>query len=476
MSIQIVGHQINVHEHSNCVIKLVFMNTMNSVPYSAGVCRNQFQTKLPPLHLGVKTILKIQNMCRRIQRRHLLCGHKHDFWVIECGRYKAMNENWVQKQAGGFWSQLLTSKPSCKPFVQKETMYEWCPFCTRARNESYPCDEFGLKLDATGSESKIADKSKIREELLSRGPSEQELTIPDMSANLRNSFLELRESRNKNKPGQWLPEIRSKIVNPGIDWEQWSHARDHILPPSPGPPPDKPLPPTPVRRQPTNVQKPLASASQGRQRDKTSQRFPRKHVAGQLGESYPRYNSRQVDGPAETVSPLPRLLTRREDWPLILDLERPLHDVLPHIPDPPFPLTSSIFENVWSSGQNPQTPPAPVRRGGSGTNRSREKPNKFQSSSVSPLPPDTNTPIGRYLDGPNRRAQTTSGRHENIRSMHGDRVYISPGLEQKIDDVEDYWMEAGAGPSKDNFQIPNRAETEACSTQGKRKIEVGKKR
>jgi hypothetical protein len=391
-------------------------------------------------------------MCREIQRYHLGCQHWHKFWVIECKTFKAKKEKWLQKQ--GFWKGLLTPKPHCNTESIKEHKYYWCPFCTRARNLEYPSDEFGEDSIAASSESKVGYKSKFREELLSRGPSSQDLAMPDMSPDLRNSFLELSASQSKNKPGKQLPEIRSNIVNPGINWEQWSHVRDHITPPSLGPPPDKPLPPTPVRRQSINFQKQVASASQGRGHGKNSHRIPRKHVAGLSGESYPRYNSRQIGGPAEVVSPLPRPQTRRKETPLplILDKNRELPEFLPQLSDPPSPFTPSYLQDARSSNQDPQTSPPPVGRSGSTTNRSREKPNKFQSSSVSLLAPNTDTLIGRYVDVPNRRAQTVSGRHENIRSVHGDRVFISNRLEQEIGDVEDYWRSGGAESSEDNFR------------------------
>ena len=408
-------------------------------------------------------------MCHEIQRYHLGCQHWHRFWVIECKTFKAKKEKWLQKQ--GFWRRLLTPKPHCNTESIKEHKFYWCPFCTRAQNLEYPSDEFGEDLIAASSESKAGYKGKFREELLSRGPSSQYLTTLDMLPDLRNSFLELSASQSKNKPGKQLPEIRSNIVDPGINWEQWSHVRDHITPPSPGPPPDKPLPPTPIRHQSINFQKQVASASRGRGRDNNSHRIPHKHVAGQSGESYPRYNSRQIDGPAEAISPLPRPQTRRKETPLplILDKSRELPEFLPQLSYPPSSLTPSFLQNAQSSNQNPQTSPTPVRRGGSGTNQSREKSNKFQSSSVSLLSPDTDTPIGRYVDVPNRRAQTVSGRHKNIRSVHGDRVFISNRLEQEIDDVEDYWRSGGAASLEDNFQVTKGDETGPIQYKGREK-------
>lgn len=410
-------------------------------------------------------------MCRRIQRLHLECEHWHAFFVIKCDVFKKKKEKRLQKQ--GFWSKLLGSKPTCKTVPLKQSKLDWCPFCTRAQNLVYPSDEFGMELDATGK-NQATRKSNFREELLSGGPSRQDLTMPHMPPNLRNSFLDLATTQSKNRSRQQMPEIRSNIVDPGIDFERWSHERDHILPPSSGPPPDKPLPPTPLRCQPTNVQKQVVSASQGRVRDVAGQRIQRKPVAGQSGDSYPRYNSHQVDGPAGAVAPLPRPQTRRREppMPLVLDKDRELPDFLPWIPDTPSPLTPSFLQNAGTSGQDLQTPATPARCGGSGTNRSREKPNKFQSLPVSPLTPDIDMQIRGSV--PNRRAQTISGRHENIRSIHGDIGHISPRLE-RIDDIEHYWMTAGAGGPEENVEMPRRAETEPIQHKGKRKAKTGRK-
>lgn len=414
-------------------------------------------------------------MCRQIKRYHLSCEHWHTFWTIECKTLKTKKEKWLQKR--DFWSRLLGSKPTCKTDSIKESKYYWCPFCTRAHNFEYPSDGFGEDLIAAGNEREVTYESKFREELLRGGPSRQDLTMPDLPPNLRNSFLELPSSQSKNRPRQQLPEIRSNIVNPGIDFERWSHVQDHILPPRSGPPPDKPLPPTPRRHHPVDVRKQLAPASKSQEHHKTGQQIQRNPVTGQSGESYPGYNSRQVDGPAEAISPLPRPQTRPRETPLplILDKDRELPDILPWIPDTPHvsPLTPSFLQDAEFSGQESQTPATPVRRGGSATNRSWEKPNKYQSSLVSPQDCETDTPIARYVVGSNRRAKTICRRHKDIRSVHVDRAYISPGLEQDIDDVENYWMTGGAGSSENNFQIPKMAETEPVQHKGKRKAKAG---
>jgi hypothetical protein len=209
-----------------------------------------------------------------------------------------------------------------------------------------------------------------------------------------------------------MPNIQSNIVDPGIDWERWSHVRDHTIPPRSGPPPDRPLPHIPPGRQATNIQKRQASISQVRQRDRTGQQIPRKPVAGHSSDGGHMHSSHQENGPAGSISPLPRPQSRRREppLPLILDEDCGVPDMafLPK-PDLGRPLTFSFLQNDESSGQEPQIPDTRVGRGGSGTNRSREKLDKFQYSPVSPLTPDTDSPTMRQVDGPNRRAHTISG-------------------------------------------------------------------
>lgn len=205
-------------------------------------------------------------MCRQIRCYHLSCQHWHRFYTIECDTFKEKKEKRPQKR--GFWRQLLGSKVTCKTILLSESKYNWCPFCTRAQNLVYPSDEFGMDLDAAGSEGRLTGKDEREELVLKGGPSRQDLIMPDLPPNLLNSVLKISSS---HQPRRKLPEIRSNMVDPGIDFERWIHARDHIIPPRPGPPPDKPLPPTPVRRQPIDTHKQLASASQGRERGKTGQ-------------------------------------------------------------------------------------------------------------------------------------------------------------------------------------------------------------
>jgi hypothetical protein len=159
--------------------------------------------------------------------------------------------------------------------------------------------------------------------------------------------------------------------------------------------------------------------------------------------------------------------------PLILDKDRELPEILEWIPEtaPVSPLTPGFLQNAESSGQEPETPAMPVKRGGSETNRWREKPPKLHS----PPTPDNDTPIERYVHVRDRRAQTISGRHENIRSLQGDIAYISPRLEQEIDDVENYWMTGGVGPSEDSFEILKGVETELIQHKGKGKAKAGRK-
>lgn len=388
-----------------------------------------------------------------------MCEHSHDFWVIECDKFVAKKQKRLQKR--GFWSKLLGSKPSCEISLMKESKYLWCPFCTRAQNLEYASDHYGNDIDAADSETQPSDKRNLREELLSGGPSRQNLKMPDMPRNLRNSFLELSSSQRKDKPGEQLPATQSSRVDPGIEFKRGSHVRDHVIPPRSGPPPSKPLPPIPPARQQRGVQKQQVPASQGRQRDLTGKELHRKPVAGPRGERYPTHNNRELDGPEGPISPLfARPPTRRKETPLplILDKDREL----PEFPwllgetDPVSPLTASFLQNEESSGQEPATR---VRRGDHGTNRSRRKPNQFQSSPVPPLIPDTDSSTPYRVDGPNRRAQTISGRHEHIRSEYGDLAYISPRLKERIDDVENYWA-GGVRQSKDGIDMRKRAETE----------------
>lgn len=189
------------------------------------------------------------------------------------------------------------------------------------------------------------------------------------------------------------------------------------------------------------------------------------------------HSSHQVDGPAGPILPrlTPQNIRREPSVPLILDKNReaPEMALLPE-PDLGRPLTFAFLQSDESSGQETQPPLTPVRRGGSGANRSRHKPNKFQSSPVSPLTADADTTTTHYVDRPSRRAHTTNGRHENAHSVYDDMAYISPRLEKRIDDVEKYWT-AGVRQPEDRYEMRIMAETEPIQQKGKGKPKTGKR-
>jgi hypothetical protein len=386
-------------------------------------------------------------MCRQIIRHHTLCNETHEFIVIECMKHAAEKEKWLEKQ--GFWSKLFRSMPSCKVTLRRESRNSLCPFHAMAYHLEYPSDDYGIDIEAADNETQVTSEGKFKE-VLTSGSSYQISTMPN---------------------------IQSNMLDPGIDWERWSHVRDHMIPPKSGPPPDRPLPPTPPGRQVTNFQKRQASISQVQQRDTTGQRIPRKPVAGHWSDGGHMHSSHQVNGPAGSISPLPRPRSRCREPPLPLILDGgcgvPEMVFLPE-PDLGQPLTFSFLQNDKSSGQEPQTPDTRVERRGSGTNRSREKPDKFQYSPVSPLDPDTDSPTIRRVDGPHWRAHTVSGGHEKIHSVYGNVTYISPRLEERIDDVEKYWT-AGVGPSEERYEMRIRAETETIQQKGRSKLKPGRR-
>lgn len=382
-------------------------------------------------------------MCRQIIGH---CNEAHEFIVIECMKHAAEKGKWLKKQ--GLWSKLFRSLPSCKVTLKSESRNSLCPFHARAYHLEYPSDNYGIDIEAADSETQITSESNFKEVLIS-GSSYQNLTMPN---------------------------IQSNMVDPGIDWERWSHVRDHMIPPRSGPPPNRPLPPTPPGRQATNIQKRQASISQVRQRDRTGQQIPRKPVAGHWSDGGHVHSSHQENVPAGSISPLPRPQSRRRELPLPLILEDCGVPKMAFLPEPDLgrPLTFIFLQNDESSGQEPQTPDTRIGRGGSGTNRSREKPDKFQYSPVSPLTPDTDSPNMRQVDGPNRHAHTISGGLEKIHSVYGNVAYISHRLEERIDDVEKYWT-ACVGSSEERYEMRIRAETETVQQKGRSKLKPGRR-
>lgn len=382
-------------------------------------------------------------MCRQIIGH---CNEAHEFMVIECMKHAAEKEKRLEKQ--GLWSKLFRSMPSCKVTLRRESRNSLCPFHARAYHLEYPSDNYGIDIEAADSETQITSESKFKEVSIS-GSSYQNLTMPN---------------------------IQSNMVDPGIDWGRWSHVRDHMIPPRSGPPPDRPLPPTPPGRQATNIQKRQASISQVRQRDRTGQQIPRKPVAGHWSDGGHVHSSHQENVPAGSISPLPRAQSRRREPPLPLILEDCGVPEMAFLPEPDLgrPLTFSFLQNDESSSQEPQTPDTRIGRGGSGTNRSREKPDKFQYSPVSPLTPDTDSPTMCQVDGPNRRAHTISGGLEKIHPVYGNVAYISHRLEERINDVEKYWT-AGVGSSEERYEMRIRAETETVQQKGRSKLKPGRR-
>jgi hypothetical protein len=386
-------------------------------------------------------------MCRQTIRHHTLCNETHEFMVIDCMKHATEKGKWLEKQ--GFWSKLFRSMPSCKVTLRRESRNSLCPFHARAYHLEYPSDNYGIDIEAADNETQVTSESKFKE-VLTSGSSYQNLTMPN---------------------------IQSNMVDPGIDWERWSHVRDHMIPPRSGPPPDRPLPPIPPGRQATNIQKRQASISQVRQCDTTGQKIPRKPVAGHWSDGGHMHSSHQENGPTGSISPLPRPQSRHREppLPLILDEDCGVPEmVFLSEPDLGRPLTFSFLQNDESSGQEQQTPDTRAGRSGSGTNQSREKPDKFQYSPVSPLTPDTDSPTMRQVGGPNRRAYINSEGLEKIHSVYVNVAYISPRLEERIDDVEKYWT-AGVGSSEERYEMRIRAETETVQQKRRSKLKPGRR-
>jgi hypothetical protein len=356
---------------------------------------------------------------------------------------------------------------------RKESKHSFCFWCTRQRRpyEVYPFDNHGLPLVPAEYNTDVSCAGRSRKRVSSSDSDRVDMT---------------------------MPEIKTNMVDPGIDMERWSHVRDHIIPPKPGPPPNRPLPPTPTRSQSGHVHSRKVPVPQVRQRNANGQSIRLKPVAGQWHKHSYTLESHQMGSPPGTISPVPRLKGSRIEppLPLVLDTGREVPEMafLPEL-DLGRSLTFNFLQNGESNNQERKAPATRVSRGAdkthqsrkpdecqyspvsplisatrSGanwTNRSREKPDKFQYSPVSPLTPKTYSPITRHIDGPNRRAQTTDGRYERAHSMYGDMAYISPKLEHRIDDVEEFWT-AGARLSEDSFELRFRAETEPIQQEEQR--------
>jgi hypothetical protein len=58
--------------------------------------------------------------------------------------------------------------------------------------------------------------------------------------------------------------------------------------------------------------------------------------------------------------------------------------------------------------------------------------------------------------------------------LYGNVAYISPRLEERIDDVEKYWT-VGVGSSEERYEMRIRAETETVQQKGRSKLKLGRR-